>query len=195
MSRLFTAALLVSLPALAATTLDKVPPEEGGESSGLLMRVVQYEGSINGAITIEVQNPSGAPQTFSARGLYFVPQLNPNQAPQRLGVVGPFRVKGLIEWVEQLDIAPGGSERLTLDVYCIDSHRHSPSQKTPFRVAKDRLPVTLTKAIDIAATQSAQPYGGVSAPAARAAVQGEVWKSRDAKWIKLDGESKQEAGK
>ncbi len=62
-------------------------------------------------------------------------------------------------------------------------------------MAKDRLPVTLTKAIDIAATQSAQPYGGVSAPAARAAVQGEVWKSRDAKWIKLDGESKQEAGK
>ena len=32
-------------------------------------------------------------------------------------------------------------------------------------------------------------------PAAKSEIQSEVWKSRDAKWIKLDGEGQQEATK
>jgi hypothetical protein len=36
---------------------------------------------------------------------------------------------------------------------------------------------------------------GESPPAAKAKIQSEVWRSRDAKWIELEGEGKQEAGK
>ena len=97
--------------------------------------------------------------------------------------------------VDRLTIAPGATERLTLDVYCIDSHRSSPSSDTPFRIAKERLPPQLTQAINTEANTVAAPMGGVSTPAAKSAVQSTVWKNRDAKWIKVEGESKQEANK
>jgi hypothetical protein len=192
--------LTVTLPAaiVAAAPFDRVPAEKAGAArSELLISIVDYQGSTNGAITVDVKNPTARPQQFSASGLYFVPQTNANQAPQRLGAVGPFRVKGAQEdqRVQQLTIAPGATERLTLDVYCIDSHRASPSSNTPFRVAKDRVPPSLTRAIDDSATKAAAPHGGVSAPAAKSAVQSEVWKNRDAKWIKLEGEGAQEAAK
>ena len=51
------------------------------------------------------------------------------------------------------------------------------------------------KAIDDDATKSAEGYGGVSSSAAKGAVQSQVWKNRDKKWIELDGEGKQEAAK
>ena len=45
-------------------------------------------------------------------------------------------------------------------------------------------------------TRRSRPgHGGVSAPAAKGAVQSQVWKNRDKKWIKLDGEGEQEAAK
>ena len=84
---------------------------------------------------------------------------------------------------------------MTLDVYCIDSHRASPSSSTSFRVAKERAPKPLVQSIDEDASRAAADYGGVSAPAAKGAVQSEVWKNRDKKWIKLDGEGAQEAAK
>ena len=77
------------------------------------MRIVQYEGSTNGAITVEVKNPTGQPQEFSAKGIYFVPTGNPNEAPQRLGAVGPF----------QLQTANGPSQRM--------DHRRSPPARRP----------------------------------------------------------------
>ena len=151
---------------------------------------MQYAGSTNGAITVDVKNPSAEPQEFSAKGLYFVPQGNANEAPQRLGAVGPFQVlsAGGGQRADHLTIAPGATERLALDVYCIDSHRASPGPSTPFRVAKDRVPPALTRAIDKDAVAASRSYGGVSAPAAKAKVQSEVWKNRDADWIELDGE-------
>lgn len=197
MTRVLAAALFVSLPALAAKSFDPVPAGENGKPSGLLMRVVQYDGSTNGAITVEVKNPTAAAIAFDAKGLYFVPQVKADRAPQRLGAVGAFHSTTLGKHVEMIDIAPGASEQLTLDVYCIDSHRSSPTSQTPFRVAKTRIPRQLTQAITTAAETSAKPYGGASAPtpAAKSAVQGEVWKYRDAKWIRLDGEGAQEANK
>ena len=44
---------------------------------------------------------------------------------------------------------------------------------------------------------SAERAKGASAPrpAAKSAIQSEVWKSRDAKWVELDGEGAQEAAK
>ena len=194
----FAAFVLVGLrPASAAPSFDKLPGEQGKQSP-LLMRIVQYQGSTNGAITVEVKNPTGTPQEFSAKGIYFVPTGSANEAPQRLGAVGPFQLQsanGTSRRMDRTTIAAGATERLTLDVYCIDSHRASPSSSTSFRVAKDRVPAPLVRAIDADANKSAEGYGGVSAPAAKSAVQSEVWKNRDKKWIELDGEGKQEAAK
>jgi hypothetical protein len=197
---LFTAGLVFAssfASAIAADRFAKVPALKGQRSNGLVIRIVQYAGNTNGAITVDVKNPSGEPQEFTAKGLYFVPQGNANEAPQRLGAVGPFQVlsAGGQQRADHLTIAPGATERLALDVYCIDSHRASPGPSTPFRIAKDRVPPALTKAINDDAISAARSYGGVSAPAAKANVQSEVWKNRDAKWIELDGEGKQEIGK
>ena len=183
--------------AIAADRFDTVPAVKGQRANGLVIRIVQYAGSTNGAITVDVKNPSAEPQEFTAKGLYFVPQGNANEAPQRLGAVGPFQVLsgGGGPRADHLTIAPGATERLALDVYCIDSHRASPGPATPFRVAKDRVPPALTQAIDKDAVAASRRYGGVSAPAAKAKVQSEVWKNRDARWIELDGEGKQELGK
>jgi len=183
--------------AAAATGFDKLPGEQG-KTSPLLMRIVQYQGSTNGAITVEVKNPTGEPQEFSAKGIYFVPTANANEAPQRLGAVGPFQLQsasGVSQRLDRTTIAPGATARMTLDVYCIDSHRASPSSSTSFRVAKERAPKPLVQSIDDDATRAAAEYGGVSAPAAKSAVQSEVWKNRDKKWIKLEGEGAQEAAK
>ncbi len=194
-------ALVAALPATAADRFRKLPPDKNGKSSGLEMRIVHYRGSTNGAITVDVRNPTDAPSEFSAKGVYFVPEADADQAPQRLGAVGPFQVHGHGQGqagatrTDRLTIAPGATERLTLDVYCIDSHRSSPSSSTGFRVAKDRVPERLSQQIDAAAAESARSYGGVSAAAAKPAVQSEVWRNRDKKWIELEGEGKQEVGK
>lgn len=181
---------------LAATILavfQPLPPESGGKPTGLQVRVVSYDGSTNGAITVEVKNPTKEPQEFTAAGVFFVPAMDPREAPQRLGAVGPYEVDGTRH--ERLKIAPGATVKASLDVYCIDSHRASPSPQTPFRLAKARLPPQLTQAIDVEAKAVAAPMGGVSAPPAKAAVQSTVWKNRDAKWIKVEGEGLQEANK
>jgi hypothetical protein len=189
--------VLLRAQPVAATGFEKLPGEQG-KTSPLLMRIVQYQGNTNGAITVEVKNPTGAPQEFTAKGIYFVPTGNANEAPQRLGAVGPFQLQGrngLSQRLERTTIDAGATARLTLDVYCIDSHRASPSSSTSFRVAKDRVPESLVKAIDADATAAAEGYGGFSSPRAKGSVQSEVWKNRDKKWIKLDGEGKQEAAK
>jgi hypothetical protein len=187
---------LAARSANAGHSFHNLPAEKGAGPSDLRVRIVDYRGSTNGAITVDVQNPTDKPQEFTARGLYFVPEGNADQAPQRLGAVGPFVVQGQGgERRERLTIPAGVTERVTLDVYCIDSHRSSPSSSTAFRVARDRVPPALTRAIANDATSSAAGLGGVSAPAAKSAVQSEVWKNRDKKWIELDGEGKQEAAK
>jgi len=194
---LATLAIIAPAPARAAERFAPLPAENASHPSPLLLRVVQYQGSSNGVITVEVKNPTDKPQEFQAKGLYFVPQGNADQAPQRLGAVGPFVVGGAQGGArrDRMTITAGETVRLTLDVYCIDSHRSSPSSTTDFRVAKDRVPAPLMRAIDADAERAASGLGGVSAPAAKGAVQSEVWKNRDKKWIRLDGEGKQEAAK
>jgi hypothetical protein len=185
--------------AAAAGDFDKLPGEQG-KTSPLLLRIVKYDGSTNGAITVDVKNPTAKPQEFSAKGIYFVPTGNPNEAPQRLGAVGPFQLQSsqgqsAPQRLEHTTIAPGATARMTLDVYCVDSHRASPSSSTSFRVAKERVPSPLIQAIDADAEKSTAALGGVSAPAAKGTVQSEVWKNRNKKWIKLEGEGAQEASK
>lgn len=182
--------LLAVLAVATAATFDPVP-----QGNGLMMRIVRYEGSTNGGMTVEVKNPTAAEQTLTAQGLFFVPAVDPASAPQRLGAVGPMRMHEGDERRETLKLAPGASATMTLDVYCIDSHRPSPSSETPFRVAKDRIPAPLASAIESNTRGKAKAYGGVAAPAAKSAVQSEVWRTRDAKWVPLEGEGAQEAAK
>jgi hypothetical protein len=190
--------LLVALPVYAESAFSPLPAEQtGGRVTGLELRVVSYDGSVNGALTIDVRNPTQKPVEFSAHGLYFVPDGNADGAPQRLGAVGSFQMQNGQSWErrEKAVIASGATVRMRLDVYCIDSHRGSPSSSTAFHPATTRVPKALAEKIDYDTKEASKKLGGQAAPAAKSAVQSEVWKDRDLHWIQLDGEGKQEAGK
>lgn len=164
------------------------------------VKVVAYDGATNGRLKVRVKNTTKIASQFSARGLYFVPDGDPDKAPQRLGAVGPFEIatdKPAPEAArrDKVTIAPGATVELTLDVFCIDSHRASPSSSTAFTISKSRMPVSLAADIDVKAKKAAGKVGGYAAPAATSAIQSEVWATRDAKWIELAGEGDQEAGK
>ena len=174
------------------TTFKHVP------GSKLEIRAVEYNGSVNGRLTVQVKNTGKAKETFIATGLYFVPEGDPDTAPQRLGAVGPMQIaKG--EEVTKLDVAPGKTVEVQLDVFCIDSHRPSPSPQNRFNVGASKMPkelaATIEKRADEAVTQAKESGEAAPRPAAQSAIQNEVWKSRDAKWVELDGEGKQEVGK
>jgi hypothetical protein len=169
--------------------------------SKLEIRAVVYNGSVNGTLNVEVRNPDKVAQKFSAAGLYFVPEGNPDTAPQRLGAVGPLQqiATNAGKELTELEIAPGATVEVALDVFCIDSHRGSPSPQNVFNVGVTKMPKELSATIENRADNMvrAKRAEGAAAPrpAAKGDIQGEVWKSRDAKWIPLDGEGKQEVGK
>lgn len=195
---LAVASVLFAFPALAKGPFSPIPADQtGGKPTGLELRIVRYDGSTNGVIAVEVKNPTNDPVEFSAKGLYFVPQGNANEAPQRLGAVGPFSMRTEQGWQRRdtTRIAPGEVVAMKLDVYCIDSHRSSPSSSTNFRLAKDRVPKRVSDDILRDSLRATEGMGGLAAPAAKSAVQSQVWKNRDKKWIELDGEGKQEAMK
>src|SRR6476469_2996170 len=113
-----------------------IPPIKS-EPSVLKMNVIGYQGGSNGELTVEVLNPTTSPSVFNAQGLYFIPEENANNAPQRLGAVGPIRVHQGDNWEakETLSVPPSGSVRVKLDVYCIDSHRRAPQTGDKFHLA------------------------------------------------------------
>ncbi|MSP16911.1 MAG: hypothetical protein EXR73_09920 [Myxococcales bacterium] len=194
-------ALVLSFMFVAVAHADEdfapLPTDGPAKASGIKLRVVGYEGGTNGELIVEIKNTGAKGEAFSAKGLYFVPGEQADKAPQRVGAVGPYQVMTDKGWErkDQLEVAPGKVVKLKLDVYCIDSHRASPSSATKFTMAKTKVPKDLTEAISRAADEKAQANGGYAAPASKSAVQGEVWKNRDKKWIKLDGEGKQERSK
>lgn len=162
--------------------------------TSLELRATTYDGSTNGVLTVEIRNPSKTAQKFSATGLYFVPEGNPDQAPQRLGAVGPMQItQGGNKEQNELVIAAGATLEVNLDVFCIDSHRSSPTTQNVFNVGTTRLPKELSRTIEERADTAVRAKR--SRPAAKSDIQSEVWKSRDAKWIKIDGEGQQEATK
>ncbi len=186
--------LLVARYAAAETRFVRVP----GSTAPVELRVAEYQGGTNGELTVDVRNNGAQPAEFDAEGLYFVPAGNPDEAPQRLGAVGPFQQRAGARWERKRTLAlkPGEQATIKLDVYCIDSHRRSPRTGDRFHLAQTRMPKTLSSEIRKNADQAAQGVsGGYAAPAAKATVQSEVWKARDKKWLKLDGEGKQEAAK
>ena len=168
--------------------------------SKLEIRAIEYNGSTNGTLTVQVKNTEKVPQKFVATGLYFVPEGNPDTAPQRLGAVGPMQMASSAKKeVNALEIAPGATVEVQLDVFCIDSHRPSPSPQNRFNVGASKLPPELARTIETRAEKMVEAAAATGAaaprPAAKSSIQGEVWRSRDAKWVELDGEGKQEATK
>lgn len=165
----------------------------------LELRAVQYDGSTNGRLHVQIRNPAKTAHKFSAQGLYFVPEGDPDSAPQRLGAVGPMQIASGGKEVSELEIAPGATVDVVLDVFCIDSHRASPSPQNKFNVGVKRMPKELVQTIEKradTAVDAARASGAAAPrPAAKSSIQGEVWRSRDSKWIELDGEGKQEVGK
>jgi hypothetical protein len=203
LTALFSLALGLALlvPAAAAHAQTRPTPGEfgplpllDGTKSPLEIRVVNYTGGTNGEMVVDVRNPGKSKQSFQANGLYFVPGGDPEKAPQRLGAAGPFQAENdkdhSFTAAEKIDLAPGAVRRLKLQVYCIDSHRSSPTADVVFSLGKQRLPKPLRQEIDGKA-RALNPYKGApaaAAPAAKSSIQSEVWAARNKKWIALDGE-------
>jgi hypothetical protein len=140
-----------------------------------------------------VRNTGKKAASFSAQGLYFIPDGDADEAPQRLGAVGPFVVAGSDDRDDTLTIAAGDTVTVILDVFCIDSHRDSPDSSTPFTVSSKRMPAKLAREIDEEASEAKKGSG--SREESFDDVQDEVWRARDKAWVKLKGEGSQEADK
>jgi hypothetical protein len=169
----------------------------------LELRAVEYDGSVNGTLKVQVKNTDKVAHQFTATGLYFVPEGDPDSAPQRLGAVGPLRLGDDTKERTQVDVPAGQTIEVALDVFCIDSHRGAPTPANKFDVGATRMPVELSRAIEqradqaVSETKAANPSAPATATRtmAKDAIQSGVWDTRNRKWTKLDGEGKQESGK
>jgi hypothetical protein len=193
---LLATSLLAALarPAMA----DKfVPlPDLGGKGEDLKIRVVRYDGSTNGKMVVDVRNTGKTRTRFVAEGIYFVPAGDPEKAPQRLGAAGPFTIvaqgqKAAPSSLQELVLQPGETRQLQLDVFCIDSHRSSPSSSTSFAVAGKRMPKELRQTIASDAAKIIHRNKG-DVEKSKGEIQSTTWQARDSKWIKLQGERQQE---
>ena len=182
---------LIPLTVSAGEFVD-LPAEKGGKSS-MKVKFVRYTGGTNGHIVVDIKNAGKAEARFQAQGLYFVPNGSPESAPQRLGAAGPFQTQEQGKWQEKekLSLKAGESRRVKLQVFCLDSHRSSPGSDQGFSVARDRLPKDLRKTISSGADEIFVK-NGKKMPAAKGAIQSHIWSTRNKKWIKLQGERKQE---
>ena len=123
-------------------------PPGPGQDGKFELRVVHYDDGVHGEMTVEVHNLGATPANFSARGLYFTPDGDPNVAPQRLAVVGGVRTGSEDAPRDLIQVAAGGTARVRFDVYCIDEDRHAPESTTPYSMARSRLPDKLSEAIE-----------------------------------------------
>lgn len=148
MFALVTAGMLGGLAASAAADdrFHPMPPAPGQDGK-FELRVVQYDDGVHGEMTVEVHNLGAQSANFSARGLYFTPDGDPNVAPQRLAVVGGIRTGSEDAPRDLVQVAAGATARIRFDVYCIDEDRHAPESTTPYTMASTRLPDKLSAAI------------------------------------------------
>jgi hypothetical protein len=192
--RVVTLAVLLAAPTLARATPPYQPlPALDGTPTRLQVRVLKYTGGTNGEMVVEVQNPGTRTEVFAAQGLYFVPDGDPEKAPQRLGAAGPFQIdeQGQQRRLERLELKPKAKAEVRLQVFCIDSHRGSPTAAHKFNLSKERLPRELRRQIDENTQTVLRQHKG-NVPAAKAEIQSGVWNARDSKWLKLDGERRHE---
>ena len=192
MRKLLTYALTALLMAALPTTAFAGPFVPVPKAKKMKIRFVKYTGGASGRMIVEVRNDAKRTQKFAAKGLYFVPGGDPDKAPQRLGAAGPFEANEGQQWKrkESVSIKPGATMRLKLQVFCLDSHRSSPGSSQKFSVARKRLPKQLSGQISSGAKGILRRHKAPSA--ATSAIQSHVWKTRNKKWIKLQGERKKE---
>ncbi|MBL4636191.1 MAG: hypothetical protein JKY56_20190 [Kofleriaceae bacterium] len=182
--------LLLAGPSPAQAKDFVTMPEATGAEKNIQIRFVKYDGSTNGEMVVQVKNTGKTTANFRAEGLFFVPQGSPEKAPQRLGASGPFTEsgkRGKRVHQEKLALAPGESKTLRLEVFCIDSHRSSPSSNTQFSLAKNKLPKKMQETMK-SSNQAIYKKNKGSLRKSKSAVQSNMWKVRDADWVKLEGE-------
>ncbi len=188
----FLFALAGTAPALADDFV--AMPEAKASAENLKIRVVKYDGDTNGEMVVEVKNTGRTTATFNSDGLFFVPKGDPEKAPQRLGAAGPFtELAGKRSIVRQgkMVVAAGATKRVRLEVFCIDSHRSSPSSSTKFSVAKGKLPKSLRRDLKKGNDAIYRKNKG-SLKRSKGEVQSNIWTTRDKDWVKLEGERVQE---
>jgi hypothetical protein len=162
-------------------------PSDTGRSKALKIRFVHYTGGSTGRMIVDIKNTSNRAQRFEAKGLFFVPRGDPEKAPQRLGAAGPFEEGG--KQKKSVILSAGSTKRLHLQVFCLDSHRASPSAAQSFRVAKKLLPKTLRRQIASGAKYLIKAgKRKMSRDTLNSQIQGHVWRTRNAKWIEIEGE-------
>lgn len=169
---------LVSLVALSGVAVadDQFHPVPG--APGLELRVVQYGHGVHGEMTVEVANRGGAEATFVASGLYFLPDDDSGDPPQRLSMAGGIRAGSEDAPVDGVAVAAGRTRKLRFDVFCIDEHRHAPPLDQAFTLAAQRLPPRVTREI---IAQTRDVYHAVKLrPTAEqeSTVQSLVWAAR-----------------
>jgi hypothetical protein len=194
MSRLISfifalAALFGGATAIAAPAFAPLPTLDN-KTTKLTFRVVEYKGGTNGKMIVDVKNEGTTGEEFEAKGLYFVPKGDPEVAPQRLGAAGPFQARRNGKWEprDKLRLEPQQVARLELDVFCIDSHRSSPSSSTKFDLASERLPSELSHEIETGTKALLEAKKVHNARDASSEVQSHIWQTRNKKWLKLHGE-------
>jgi hypothetical protein len=165
-------------------------PALDGRGKTLRLKIVGYKG---GKMHVQVRNVGKRAATFKADGLYFVPAGKPESAPQRMGAAGPMEVSEAGTWKRKQAHRVGAKKTVTLrlDVFCLDSHRASPSDGQSFSVAHKRLPKRLRKKI-VQGSNDLYRKAKRSKRPSRGAIQGYIWKTRNKRWIKLQGERKAE---
>ena len=167
-------------------------PKLNSQGGTLRIKIVGYRG---GKMHVKVKNLGRSTGEFRADGLYFVPGGDPEKAPQRMGAAGPLEVAEGATWKRRRSakVGAGKTVSIKIQVFCLDSHRASPSDGQSFSVARKRLPKRLRKQI-VSGTdrlyQSAKRRARRSSP--KSAVQSYIWKTRNQRWIKLQGERKVE---
>jgi len=180
--RLHTLLLALLLLLAFATDAGATGPDASVPGSVLRISVVSRA---HFSFTVDVSNPTAAPVTFDATGLYFVPA-SPSDPPQRLGVVTPGRrTEVAAESPSGVTIPAYQTVHVTLTAYCLDVGRHSPSDDTPYRLADQRLPPKLSEALSFAVHSI--PAG--SAASRSSLTQSAVWRIRGEMPTALIGET------
>jgi hypothetical protein len=170
-------------------------PPGPGQDGKFELRVVQYDDGVHGEMTVEVHNLGNVSSNFSARGLYFVPDDNPNTAPQRLAVVGGVRTGSEDAPRDVIQVAAGGTMKVRFDVYCIDEDRHSPESTTQFTMARTRLPADLSVAIEGTTAEVVKTIKLKADDDQQRRIQPLVWMARrepSVRGVKLRGDGAQE---
>ena len=146
-------------------------------------------------MVVEVQNNGTRSEVFNAQGLYFVPDGDPDKAPQRLGAAGPFQMEGQGSRARSTSSrwAPRPRPRCASRSSASTRTAPAPRRRTRSTWARSGSPSSSAHEIDSKAKAALGRHGG-RMPAAKSAIQSEVWQARDKNWIKLDGERKQEKG-